>query len=336
MAPTDACYDLAAMTTSPQELLASFAWERIDADPDDVVRIKQSLYDWISAPSDDDIEELATELGDACRCVDRSAEGASPLLELLLDLSAHDVVKMPGLLVFEAACLAHTFGASSEPLRMSARRYSFVTQRSLESHDAESREGAAKLVGCLRLAEWSDTLHAMALHDVSGRARGVATMALVALDDARVGDLGTALARTATDERAQRVAALCLRWAARADDVRSAMSPELAVFADTHGHPAFIKKLYEEGWPLEPPDALRSPASLAPLGNYEIAIVVFASASLVMVNHPSRGNFTLRVPGTGLVKGDMVELAGFLPPPENQPRLLRFKRAGADIHVKLR
>ena len=47
----------------------------------------------------------------------------------------------------------------------------------------------------------------------------------------------------------------------------------------------------------------------------EAASIVFSGPALVLVEHPSRGRFTLKVANTGLKKGDSVAIGGFVPGP---------------------
>jgi len=57
---------------------------------------------------------------------------------------------------------------------------------------------------------------------------------------------------------------------------------------------------------------LPKPTLARPSGPLETARVVFAGASIVLVEHPGRGRLTLRMPNTGLQAGDQVAVGSFV------------------------
>jgi hypothetical protein len=199
------------------------------------------------------------------------------------------------------------------------------------------RTQVAILVAIARVGDWFERLmSAIELSDEpSFRAHLV--LALIEMGIDHLERLGTRLADQSNDDwRLQRAAAVCLRLAVHRDPtVLERLPGELITFADEHGQPGWLKQLYEEVYPLEIPAELNAPSTLTPPGPYEPAEVLFASASMIVVKHASRGNFTLKVVNTGLQKGETVELSGFVPPPRNTVRRLRYRHQGTTHEVDL-
>jgi hypothetical protein len=69
----------------------------------------------------------------------------------------------------------------------------------------------------------------------------------------------------------------------------------------------------------------------------EAASVVFSGPALVLVEHPSRGRFTLKVANTGLAKGDAVAIGGFVPGPTSSTIAteLSYTSGGQTKHVAI-
>ncbi|MBX7098573.1 MAG: PQQ-like beta-propeller repeat protein [Myxococcaceae bacterium] len=90
-------------------------------------------------------------------------------------------------------------------------------------------------------------------------------------------------------------------------------------FATLWGQSEFLR------WPLTGRDtegAIEAPRVLPRLdrgGALEDARVVFGGPSMLIVEHATRGRFTLTVPDTGLAPGAAIQLGGFITGPGGQP-----------------
>jgi hypothetical protein len=323
-----------------RERVTTFDWSRIDADPDDVQRIRESLEYLVDPDEDTKLghEDAFGDLMDALQYVDRSEEGTAPLLGLLLELATCvEQFDEPERFVSEVSCVLRTFPKRNEtgPISNVIRQHSETLKELFHDASSTMRRQVAILVAMANQNDWRERLERELDRTDDPELRAHLTLALVEMGIEYLEPLGIRLAHQANDDwRLQRAAAVCLRLAASRDPtVITRLPTELITFADEHGQPGWLEQLYRDVFPLEMPVALQSRSTLTPPGPYEPAEVLFASASMLVVKHVSRGNFTLKVPNTGLQKGEMVELSGFVPPPYNTVRRLRYHHHGTTHEV---
>ncbi len=310
--------------------VSSFDWGRIGADPDDVKRLRRAVMGWVAA-EEGSADEFMLDAIDVSARVASSEEGVAPLFELFLELARAEGVTRPEYFLAQATLWLVRFRQLRATPWLDAllQKRARLLSRCLREGCPPLRVAAATLVAVAGASEHTAQVERLVHTEViptPDLARVL--LALVTLHPERARSLGERFHKT--ESRDLRVAAAgCLRLAASNGE---RLPPLLARFADEHGHPAWLERVYPP--PLEVPAPLREIRPLAPDGEFERAKVVLSTSSLLVVHHPIRGNFTFpaaRGPleDSGLSRGDGVELADFLAPPEHGAQRIRFAgRAG--------
>ena len=320
---------------SPSDLISSFPWASLTGDPADVRALRESLVASVASGAADLEREVAwSEAARAARYVAEHEGNATHVALLLLELAECTGIPEPDRVVDEVAWLAAEHAGVKALL-------SERTDALSRLWETPARSSVARCVGVAKLGTFEarvrDALASIPLqhpeHDFRRReddARSfcVLAAALVALDASDLGDVGIR-SMDADTAVARNMAAACLRLAAARDaSFAGSLSSDQVSFADENGHPGMIAKAYRDAAPIPMPEELSVDAPLTTAGAYEHAQVLFASASLTVAAHPTRGNFTLRITNPGLTKGDAVEVAGFVPGPTPRIRSLRYRVEG--------
>lgn len=275
----------------------------LNGDPSDVSTTKRALREWVNASTPAAREDAQGELSEVFRYVIEFDENHAPLVATLLGLLALDPARDPAGLLYRVNSVCER----GEVRLLEVVRDQLAPLASRISPRELARVAVTLFQRTSASAPWTAFLErAVRDSDEATRATALIALAFAAPKSRAVTELfdGT----LPTEAGLEAAAAFVLRHA------RRPLSGAALELADRAGEPGSLERILCRDLELSLDlEALLPPFSeVTPRGELEAAKVIFSGASLVMVQHPTRGNFTLRVSGAGLTSGDTVLIGDFL------------------------
>lgn len=337
------------MTTAPssraltpeqaRQLVEEFDWDSLRADAEDIRTAHESLSYCVGDERDEAaLEDALSELFDAHQhIVESDPEHNAPILSLLLSLSTcRERFDEPERLLDDVAYALATHG-ECEAIRQAVIGAEDLLAAAWAQSELQGRVIAVMVALLPELKSLRPRVReAVSAPQSSSRFRVVCGLS-AAVFESNLMALGNELRAGADDdELVLSGAAACMRLAVIRGSVDAeSLETELTELVDRFGHPGWVERAYEQAFPLEMPEALRESKPLTRFRGYEPATVLFAGPRMLLVQHATRGNFTLSLSETGLSKGDSVELGGIAPEPYRTVARVRFQRDGQTVELSM-